>query len=166
MGNVKRKAKATVMRLEAVEMNRRGLSNEAIAAKLGVNQVSVVRYLNEFLSSQAARWPTTLTVEDVQQMRSQEREHLEHLQQQILQRVAGLSPDPAESLELLVAASSSFAKLSERKSKLLGIDSPQPKPPETINNTLMLNGGVTQEDALRDLIAYKALQLQQNGRQP
>jgi predicted transcriptional regulator len=164
MGNVKRKAKATVMRLEAVEMNRRGLSNAAIAAKLGVSQYSVIRYLTEFLSSQAARWPTTLTVEDVQQMRSQEREHLEHLQQQILQRVAGLSPDPGESLELLVAASAAFSKLSERKSKLLGIDSPVPKGPETVNNNLTLLNGTTQEEALRDLVAYKALQLQ-NARQ-
>jgi predicted transcriptional regulator len=162
MGNVKRKAKASVMRLEAVEMNRRGLSNEAIAAKLGVSNFSVVRYLNEFLASTSARWPSTLSIEDVQQMRSQEREHLEHLQQQILQRVADLSPDPHESLELLVAATSSFAKLSERKSKLLGLDSPMPKGPETVNNTLMLNGGVTQEQALKDLVAYKAMQL--NGR--
>jgi hypothetical protein len=37
MGNVKRAAKASVMRLEAAQMNRQGYTNEAIAAKLGVD---------------------------------------------------------------------------------------------------------------------------------
>jgi hypothetical protein len=67
---------------------------------------------------------------------------------------------PRVSLELLVAATSSFAKLSERKCKFLGIDSPQPKGPDTVNNTVTLMNGVSQEEGLKTLIAYKALQAQ------
>jgi hypothetical protein len=160
MGNVKTKAKAAVMRQEAVEMNRKGLSNEAIAAALGVSPRSIVRYLNTFLDSSDSRFPSNITEQDVAMLRAQERDHIEVLQRELLQRVAELDGElPIKAIEALAKAGEAFCKLSDRKSRLLGLDAPTDKPWATVNNTLnSITVGPNEMKILTDLARFRELQ--------
>jgi transposase len=83
VGNLKLRSKAAVMRKEATALNRDGLSNEEIAARLGVSIRSVARYLNAYLMEDC-RHPVELDAQTVNLMRAEQRQKLQWFAEKII----------------------------------------------------------------------------------
>src|SRR5258708_5148199 len=95
--HVKTRVKTAAQRLKAVEMNRLGMSNEGIAAELGVTTQTVINYLHQYLLTDA-RYPLNITPDVVAQMRSQHREHVEDNLRCLIQqreKLRALQPETA-----------------------------------------------------------------------
>jgi hypothetical protein len=160
VGNLKKMAKKRVMILEAVEMNRRGMSNEAIAEKLGVLPRCIVGYLNDFLASEDCRFPVSLSPQDVDLLRSDYRQRLMWTVGHLARAMTELEDDPSiEAKEALAKLSDAMGRTMDRLAKLDGLNAPEPQPIVTNNNLLISNGGTNEVQVLRDLARYKELQL-------
>jgi hypothetical protein len=161
---VKIKAKSALLRQETVLLNRKGLSNQEIAAQLSISTRTVQRHLNRFLEIDA-RYPAELNAETVQVMRAQAREDVEASQRRILKRVEHLmtlQPDSvAEECKIadsIFRGSDAFIRGSERVAEMFGLNAPRDVP--VTNNNLQVNvTGASEVAVLRDLARFKELQL-------
>jgi hypothetical protein len=113
------KARSSVKRIECVNLNREGLSNEAIAAKVGISTRQVIRHLNDFLQSEDSRYPCKLTEADVDLMRSELRENLQTTMGKLMRDMSETF-DP----ELRCKLAEAYAKLADRMMRLFGLEPP------------------------------------------
>jgi len=152
MGNVQKQVRAAGRRLEAVRLCQQGVSNEQIAAKLGIGEVTVVKYLNRYLETDS-RFPVGLDADQISLMRADQLQHLEGFQRRLLTRAEKLASIPAYSPDEACALASATAKLcdsytrvSERISAMYGLDAPrpQPAPANVTNNVVVMDGGIVE----------------------
>lgn len=167
--HVKTRVRTAAQRLKAAEMNRIGMTNEAIATELGVSTRMVIKYLHQYLEIDS-RYPPSLTPDIVELMRSEERETLESYQRNIAKRVAALDEFPetfedrARAIEVVSKAADAYGRISARKSALFGLDAPKEGNGSGSVTATQINvgGQVDEVQFLKNLVRYKELK-QTNG---
>jgi predicted transcriptional regulator len=161
--HVKTRVRTAAQRLKAVEMNRQGVSNEAIAVELGVSTRMVINYLHQYLLTDA-RYPLNITPEVVAQMRSQHREHVEDNLRCLIQqreKLRALQPETAEGQckvsDSLCRINDSSIRAFDHLSSVFGLFAPEERNnPGTVNNT-QINMG--ESEFLRHLCNVKGIRL-------
>jgi predicted transcriptional regulator len=153
VGNLQKRASAAVNRGAAARLNHQGKSEEEIAAILHVTPKTVRVYLHDFLDHDT-RFPVEMSQNDVNLLRAQVRSSVEFVIRELTKELL----DPNTDAETKVKLADQIGRQYDRLSDLYGLNAPEAGNVVN-NNMLMLNGGVSQEDALRDLVAYKAMQL-------
>jgi transposase-like protein len=141
MGNLQKQVRAAGRRLEAARLCQQGVSNEEIAKKLGIGEVTVAKCLRRFLESDS-RYPVGINATQVELMRAEERQMLESHRQRLLARAHHLSKRLPYSMEeecMLAAAeckiNDSLVKNSERIASMYGLDPPRPQASPMVNIT-------------------------------
>jgi hypothetical protein len=137
------------------------MSNEEIAAEMGICTKTVQRHMRRFLETDS-KYPTNLGPEKIELMRSSEWEDLEQQQRFIVQSFMKLQPstfaEHAKVAEIAGKNGEAYCRLSERKAAIYGLDAPTKPEGHTVHNTLMLAPGTDEVSYLRDLARLKELQ--------
>jgi Helix-turn-helix domain len=160
-GNVQRQVRAAGLRVEIVQKSRQGMSNEDIAAEMGICTKTVQRHMRRYLETDS-KYPVNLGPEVIDLMRSAEWDGLEQMQRFIVQSFVQLQPvtfaERARAAEVAARAGEAYTKLSERKAAMFALNAPTKPESHTTNNNLML-GATDEITFLRDLARYKELQI-------
>jgi hypothetical protein len=165
VGKLQRKALALSNADEAVSLNRKGWSGEAIAAHLKVSTKSVQNYLKRFLASES-RYGLEITGEVVAEMRAEAREHIQGNQRRILERLErlqNLHPEDVEEecriSDSVCKASDAFIRAHASLASMYGLNAPEERNSSgsvTTNNT-QINMG--EAEFLRHLCNVKGIKL-------
>jgi predicted transcriptional regulator len=161
VGKLQRKALALSNADEAVSLNRKGWSGEAIAAHLGVSTKTIQNYLRRFLA-QNSRFGIEITPEVVAELRAEAREHIQGNQRRILARLERLQAVVPESVEeecrvadSIFKGSDAFIRAHASLASMYGLNAPEGNV-GTVNNTQVNVGGKVDEvQFLENLLRYK-----------
>ena len=138
-----------------------GQSQRSIAQEFDVHPKTVQRAVLRFYETDA-KYPAGLDATQVELMRTEEFNSLEHAQQQLALAHAAM-PEPksfnehAEKVKVTALAAATLCKISERKSALYGLNSVQPAAASSVTNNLMITG-TTEVDYLKNLARLKELE--------
>jgi IS30 family transposase len=156
------KARSAHLRLKVVEMSSAGQSGIEIAEQLGISAKTVQRHLKKYIETDS-RYPTGLDAGQVESMRVEELNTLEHYQRQIALRLSKMSEpttfvQEAKAVEVAAMAGSAYVKLSEQKARLFGLNAAKPEGSGTVTNNLMITG-TSEVDYLKNLARLKELEI-------
>jgi hypothetical protein len=154
------KARSFHLRLKVVELSSAGHSGIEIAEQLGISPKTVQRCLKRFIEVDS-RYPCGLDAGQVESMRVEELNTLEHYQRQIALRLSRMSEpttfaQETKAVEVAAMAGSAYVKLSEQKARLFGLNSVKPEVSNVTNNLLIT--GTTEVDYLKNLARLKELE--------
>jgi hypothetical protein len=159
----KQKARSHSLMIQAVQLNDAGYSNIQISEKLGKSTRTIERLLGRFVETDP-KYGVAPDASDVLRKRSEALHRLDEYERPLLLSLSSMSAPTNLAEEIAVAecrthAIGALCKLAEQRAKLCGTYAPVAKDSIT-NNTVALMNGVSQEEGLKTLIAYKALQAQ------
>jgi hypothetical protein len=158
VGNLKTQAKAAVVRAEIIKMNREGMTNEAIAAKMNISCRSVIRHMNKFLESDC-KYPLQIGPSEVNAMRAEARENIENQERFLMQSLTKMNAnaetfiEQARLAEVGAKVCETLAKLTALKCSIFGLSRPAEGTATTINNNLQ----VSESEFLEHLTRYRLL---------
>ena len=164
--HAKSRARSASRVLKIVALNDKGLTNAEIAQQLNCSTKTIERGLARYIEVDS-KYAVGPDATDVLRRRAEALHTLDEAERQLALVLSNLDKpenlaDQLAIVQARVQSITALCKIVEQRAKLSGAYAPVAKDNVT-KNTLMLNGGVTQEEALRDLVAYRAMQL--NGKQ-
>jgi hypothetical protein len=116
---LKLRAQGMMRRRKVLELVAQGLPVTEIAAKVGISKQCVRKHLHLALASES--YPSNLTPESVEQLRTIEAEGLRAVKVKLHEALSAVKVSDAVGVARL---GESYAKISERICKLLGLDAP------------------------------------------
>jgi predicted transcriptional regulator len=163
VGKLQRKALALSNADEAVSLNRKGWSGEAIAAHLRVSTKTVQNYLRRFLA-QNSRFGIEITPEVVAELRAEAREHIQGNQRRILARLERLQAAVPESVEeecrladSIFKGSDAFIRAHAALASMYGLNAPEGNGSGSVTTNNTVN--ISEVDLVRHIANVRGIKL-------